>query len=78
MIQHELKTLFLLVFSFSLLAFLPGFSGCNTSLISGVKFKIEPNLETLKVQLNFSSAVQTDLGALLMFQMAEKIMGPLK
>lgn len=59
---RDLKTLFLLVMSFSLVALLPGISGCDKPLISGVSFSIEPNMETLKVQLNFSSDLQTDLG----------------
>lgn len=48
--------------SFSLIALLPGISGCDKPLISGVAFTVEPNIETLKVQLNFSDEVQTDLG----------------
>ncbi len=41
-----------------------GSSGCNTSnaLISGVTFNVAPNVETLKVQLNFANSIQSDLG----------------
>ncbi|MBI3558111.1 MAG: hypothetical protein HY074_17745 [Deltaproteobacteria bacterium] len=54
-----------LVFSLVLLALgILGASGCNSSsaLISGVTFSVPPNVETLKVQLNFANSIQSDLG----------------
>ncbi|MBI3544213.1 MAG: hypothetical protein HY075_13165 [Deltaproteobacteria bacterium] len=39
-----------------------GISGCNGGLLDKVEFSAEPNLETVKVQLDFSSDLQTDLG----------------
>lgn len=46
---------------FSLVVF-PGATGCGKSLLADVGFAVEPNLETAKVQLNFSDRVQSDLG----------------
>ena len=48
--------------TFAMLAFLPGFSCKQASVIDGVAFKIDPNVQTAKVQLNFSSEVESDLG----------------
>ena len=40
-----------------------GFTGCKTSsLIGGFEAKVEPNLETVKAQLNFGKDVVSDLG----------------
>lgn len=58
---RELKVAVLALSCLALLAFLPGFS-CSKPLISDVAFSVEPNLETLKIALNFSKDVQTDLG----------------
>lgn len=44
------------------LTVLAGMSGCKKSLIGGFAAKVEPNLETVKVQMNFSDDVQSDLG----------------
>lgn len=56
-----MKKLLILVL-LALLALL-SVSGCNTpSIIDGVGFNVEPNIETVKVQLNFAKDVQSDLG----------------
>jgi hypothetical protein len=44
---------------------LMGASGCKKGgykLISGVGYSVEPNLETIKVQMNFAPDVQSDMG----------------
>lgn len=44
------------------LALVLGATGCKKSLIAGFEGKVEPNLETVKVQMNFAEDVQSDLG----------------
>ena len=56
------RTLVSVVLCACVLAVLPGISGCDKSIISGVAYKIEPNIETVKLQLNFSQDVESDLG----------------
>ena len=60
----NLRTLSGIVLSISLIVLSIGASGCNSgnALIDGVTFSVPPNLETLKVQLNFATAIQSDLG----------------
>src|SRR5690606_39250214 len=47
---------------FLLAAFISGFSGCNSPLISSVTYDVAENLETIKVKLNFGDHVNSDLG----------------
>lgn len=45
-----------------LLVVVSGFSSCGKTIFSGVDFTAEPNLETVKVALNFAPEITSDLG----------------
>lgn len=37
-------------------------TGCKDAVIDGIAYKIEPNLETVRIQLNFAKTFQADIG----------------
>lgn len=52
----------ILKYSCMMIALVLSATGCKKSLISGFEGKVEPNLETVKVKMNFSDDVHSDLG----------------
>jgi hypothetical protein len=61
--EVDMKNLIQSVLIFALAALTLGLSGCkNNPIIGGVKYSIEPNVETFKIALDFSKDIVSDLG----------------
>lgn len=54
---------FLLAIGLTLASLSLGFSGCKSNpIIGGVSYSVEPNIETLKLELDFAKDIVSDLG----------------